>query len=216
MPHRHASFPILHLQLALAALAAAMASAADSVYPIATGATNRNHVVVVNVGGALSDEAFAKAVERAASVVAVNIWTSSIPASAVSRLVDGATDVESLFGGKAKVAVFVERNEKGPSFLNYPAHWSMVNMRGLDRDKPNAETLAMRQAKMVLKGLAYAGGGGATLEKVCAMNCQSLTLAGMDKTLLVLSPMSYFPMLETLRAVGGPEILTPERYLTAE
>ena len=48
------------------------------------------------------------------------------------------------------------------------------------------------------------------------MNARSLTLAEMDKTLLVLSPMSYFPMLEALRAIGGPGILTPERYIEAE
>ncbi len=190
--------------------------AEEQVYPIAAGAAKRNHVLVVNVGGALSDEAFSKAVERAASVVTVNVWTSSIPKSVVSRLAEGSTDIKTLFGDKAKVAVFVENNDKGPSFLHYPAHWGMVNLYGLDKDRPNAETLAMRQAKMILKGLAYAGGGGATLEKVCAMNCQSFTLAGMDKTLLVVSPMSYFPMLETLRAVGGTEIVTPERYFTKE
>ena len=209
MPHRPFAF-------FLAALAAAFASAADPIYPIASGATNRNYVVVVNVGGALPDEAFAQAVERAASVIAVNVWTSSIPASVVSDLISGATDVNVLFGDKAKVAVFVERREKGPSFLNYPAHWGMVNMSGLDKGASGAETLAMRQAKMVLKGIAYACGGGATMEKVCAMNARSLTLAEMDKTLLVLSPMSYFPMLEALRAVGDSEILTPERYLAAE
>ncbi len=205
-----------HFPFAVAALVAAFASAADPVYPIASGATNRNHVVVVNVGGALPDGAFAQAVERAASVIAVNVWTSSIPASVVSDLISGATDVKALFGDKAKVAVFVERREKGPTSLHCPAHWGMVDMRGLGRDGPGAETLAMRQAKTVLKGIAYACGGGTTTEKVCTMNARSLNLAEMDKTLLVLSPMSYFPMLEALRAIGGPGILTPERYIEAE
>ena len=34
-------------------------------------------------------------------------------------------------------------------------------------------------------------------------------LKGMDKTGIQVSPMTYFPMLETLRGVGGTEILAP-------
>ncbi len=63
---------------------------------------------------------------------------------------------------------------------------------------------------MVLKGIDYACGGGNTLERVCDMYCGSFTLAGMDAANLTISPMAYFPMLEILKALGGPEVLIPE------
>jgi hypothetical protein len=105
--------------------------------------------------------------------------------------------------------VFVERNERGYSFLNAQGSWSMVNLRGVERGNPDAATLRDRRAKMLLKGLAFACGGGATLEPKCSLYCGSFTLEGMDRTGVQISPMAYFPMLETLRAIGGAEVLSP-------
>ena len=197
-----------------AALAAAACRGADDAQPLRhfrTEAKDRPHLLIVNVGGALPGDVFGRAAERAASAVMVNCWTNSIPKSMYRDLLDDPGLVQKAFGDKARVVVFVERNEKGGSFVNTPGSWSMVNLRGLDRDGPDAQKYEDRCAKMILKGIAHAAGAGASLEQVCAMYYGSFTLAGLDKVKVVISPMSYFPMLETLQCLGGHELVTPQQ-----
>ena len=197
-----------------AALSAAACLGADDPQPLRhfrPEARGREHLLIVNVGEALPGAVFARAAERAASAVMVNCWTNSIPKSMYRDLLDDPGLVQKTFGDKTRIVVFVERNEKGGSFVNTPGSWSMVNLRGLDRDKPDARKYEDRCAKMILKGIAHAAGAGASLEQVCAMYYGSFTLEGLDKVKTVISPMSYFPMLETLQCLGGHELVTPQQ-----
>ena len=66
-----------------------------------------------------------------------------------------------------------------------------------------------RIAKCVMKGLAAAAGGGATLEPFCSLFYGAQTVEGMDKTNIAISPMCYFPMLEILRVAGGEDMISP-------
>jgi len=176
------------------------------IYP---SAKEKNHVLVVNVGNALPADVFATTVTYAMSRINVNVWTNSMERSVVRELIERPERQREMLGDKAIVAVFVERNDRGVSFLNAPGHWAMLNMRGLDRDGPSAQTYRDRCAKMVLKGVAHACGVGASVDELCSLNYDSFTLKGMDKTDIRVSPMSYFPMLSTLQALGGPEIVSP-------
>lgn len=177
---------------------------------IPRGAGLRNHVLLVDVGGAIPPRDFPEVAERVAAKVQINLWTNSIASSVWRGLLDDPRGLTNLFGPRCCLAVFVERDDNGYSFLNAQGGWSMVNMRGLDRDGPDAATLASRRVKMVLKGLAFACGGGATIEPKCSLYYDSFTIRGMDKTFEMITPMTYFPMLETLRAIGGNEILSQE------
>ena len=195
---------------AFATAFAAVAFATDAnARPFRPEAATKPHVLFVNVAGALPEADFADVAEYAASRVQVNIWTNSIPASMVRELIDDPATLTARVGTNCCTAVFVEKNEKGYSFLNAQGSWSMVNLRGIDRGAPTAGVLRDRRAKMLLKGLAYACGSGSSLEPKCSLYYGSFTLDGMDKTGVQISPMSYFPMLETLRAIGGSEILSP-------
>ncbi len=202
------TFSIRHSAFCIALALAAFATGA-SARPFRPEAAAKPHVLFVNVGGALPDADFADVAEYAASRVQINIWTNSIPASMVRELIDDPSALAARFGTNCCTAVFIEKNAKGYSFLNAQGSWSMVNLRGIDRGNPSAEVLRDRRAKMFLKGLAYACGSGSSLEPKCSLYYGSFTLEGMDKTGVQISPMSYFPMLETLRAIGGPEILSP-------
>ena len=204
--HRRFSLVTFHFAFALAS--AAFTTAANA-RPFQPEAAAKPHVLFVNVGGALPDADFADVAEYAASRVQVNIWTNAIAASMVRELIDDPSALAARFGTNCCTAVFIEKNAKGYSFLNAQGSWSMVNLRGIDRGNPSAEVLRDRRAKMFLKGLAYACGSGSSLEPKCSLYYGSFTLEGMDKTGVQISPMSYFPMLETLRAIGGPEILSP-------
>ncbi len=203
---RYFQFSIINFAFAVAAVAFATDANARPFHP---EAAERSHVLFVNVAGALPEADFADVAEYAASRVQINLWTNSIPASMVRELFDNPAALTNRFGPKCCAAVFIERNAKGYSFLNAQGSWSMVNLRGIDRGAPPAEILRDRRAKILLKGLAYACGSGASLEPKCSLYYGSFTLEGMDKTGVQISPNSYFPMLETLRAIGGPEILSP-------
>ena len=181
----------------------------DGVRLIHPKSATRNHIVIVNVGHAVPDAMWAPAVTYAVSRVQLNVWTNTLGKSLLPAPLMDPSVVQRTFGDKAKVAVFVESNDHGPDFAQVPGSWSMVNVRKLTRDSPDAQTLKDRYAKMVLKGLVHASGGGATLDDKCSCFYESFTLKGMDKTGIQVSPMTYFPMLETLRGVGGTEILAP-------
>ena len=203
---RYFQFSIINFAFAVAAVAFATDANAR---PFRPEAAERSHVLFVNVAGALPEADFADVAEYAASRVQINLWTNSIPASMVRELFDNPAALTNRFGPKCCTAVFIEKNAKGYSFLNAQGSWSMVNLRGIERGAPAPDVLRDRRAKMFLKGLAYAAGGGASLDPKCSLYYGSFTLEGMDKTGVQISPNSYFPMLETLRAIGGTEILSP-------
>lgn len=175
---------------------------------ISPKAAERNHVLIVNVGNAIAEKDFPTIVTYALSRICVNAWTNSIPESCWRNFVDEPENVAKRFGSHTTVAVFLERNERGLSFVNAPGHWSMVNLRGLDKDNPPPQVLRDRQAKMILKGIAHACGAGASVDDLCALNYNSFSLKGMDKTDIRISAMTYFPMLSTLQLLGGPECVS--------
>ncbi len=201
---------VLAATVAVAAAPNRVPETLDGIRPITAAAREANHVVIVNVSHAIPDDVWPLVVTYAASRVQLNIWTNALEKSIVRELVEDPKEaLRKTLGEKACVGVFVERNARGASFLQAPGAWSMVNVRGLDKDSPDRRTLVDRYAKMVLKGLAFAAGGGASLDSACSLYYGSFTLRGMDRTGIQIAPTSYFPMIEILRAVGGNEIVTP-------
>ena len=178
----------------------------EGVRTISPKAVKYNHVLFVNVGGAVPDNLWPLVSNYAGSRVNINIWTNSIAVTPVPELVKDPAALGRMFGNKACLAIFVENKPEGPAFLNAPGSWSMVNVRSVAKGSPDAQTLKDRYAKMLLKGLAYACGGGASLDNSCSLFYGSFSLEGLDATGIRISPMSYFPMIETLRAIGGGEI----------
>lgn len=181
----------------------------DDIRLIYPSASKRNHVLIVNVDDAVPADLFATAVTYAMSRININVWTNSLERSVVRELIEKPERQSEFLGPRAVVAVFLENNAEGVSFLNAPGHWAMVNMRGIDRDSPDAQTLRDRYAKMILKGVGHASGVGASVDELCSLNYDSYTLKGMDKTDIRLSPMAYFPMLSTLQALGGADMVNP-------
>ena len=198
--------------MALVMVAAVGAPVSDHVRTdvrrIPDGASRANHVVVVNVSGAVAPETFAEAATYALSKLGVNAWTNSASAFRAERLAGDPGLLGRTFGEKAKVGVFLERVGDAPRFLAVPGAWCRVNMDGINKDNPDAQTYKDRVAKMVLKGLAYAAGSGATLDALCSMYYGGGTLDGLDKVGIRLSPGAYFPLLEGLKRAGGDEIVT--------
>ena len=171
-------------------------------------AKDANHVLVVNVGGAVDEVVFREAATYALSKLAINAWTNSLASFDVEGLPREPRLVQMAFGEKAKVGVFLVKAGVAPRFMAVPGSWCRVNVDGLAVGNPDAQTFKDRVAKMVLKGLAYAAGSGASLDARCSMFFGGATLEGLDGVGIRLSPGVYFPMLETLKRVGGFEIVT--------
>lgn len=182
----------------------------DGVREFYAGAAQRNHIVLVNVGGAVPDDLWRLATTYAASRLQLNVWTNAIAASAMDLLVKEPGAVGKVLGNEhAKVGVFFERREGGCEVLVAPGSWCVLNVAALETDRPDAQTLRDRMAKLVLRGMARAAGGGTTLEPFCSMFYGAQTLKGMDRTNIMLAPICYFPMLEILRRIGGDEMTSP-------
>ena len=175
---------------------------------ISAGAKDANHVLVVNVGGAIDEAIFREAATYSISKLAINVWTNSVTSFDAAALVGDPGLMGRTFGEKAKVGVFLVKADNAPRFLCVPGAWCRVNVGGLDSDSPDTQTMKDRVAKMVLKGLAYAAGAGTSLDARCSMFFGGSTLEGLDKVGIRLSPGVYFPMLETLGRAGGHEIVT--------
>lgn len=170
----------------------------------------RNHVIIVNVDDAIPPKMWPNVVTYAASRVNINIWTNSLPASIVSACVAEPLAFRKNFGEKARVAVFIEKGTDGQAFcMGAPGYWSRIYVNDLQKGTPSEQTLMDRYAKAILRGLAYASGGGATIERLCSLYGAAQTPEQMDKTNIAISPMAYFPMTDVLGAIGGEEILNP-------
>ena len=201
---------------AVAAMAAVSgAPSAPTVDHVKTGvravspaAQDANHVLLANVGGAVDEAVFSEAATYALSKLAINVWTNSVASFDAAGLVGDPGLLGRTFGEKAKVGVFLVKAGDSPRFLCVPGAWCRVNVEGLDAGGPDAQTFKDRVAKMVLKGLARAAGSGTSLDARCSMFFGGGTLEGLDSVGIRLSPGVYFPMLETLGRVGGPEIVT--------
>ena len=157
-------------------------------------ATTRNHALVANV---------ADAIPAADWPICVNYAASRIPLNIATNTVDAIPDEK--VSGKAVVAVYIVDGKGDEPFLAAPCRWAVVDVAALKADNPSQSVLRDRYAKAILKGLALACGCGATIEPRCSLFHGSRTLEGMDKTNITISPMAYFPMVETLRALGGDE-----------
>lgn len=214
--NRRARVAVLAAALALAGVAVAAprqsqnhvpASLAD-VRPFYAVAAKHPHIALVNVAGAIPEDAWRLAATYAASRLQINIWTNAIPASVTARLVDDpAYTAQAVGNPNAKIGVFFERRGgKGCKSLSAPGAWAVLDVSAVEAGAPDPQTLRDRYAKLVLKGLAEAVGGGATLEPFCAMFYGSQSVEGMDKTNITLAPMCYFPMLEILRQIGGMDM----------
>lgn len=183
----------------------------DAVRLISPAAAKANHVLLVNVGGAVAPDVWPLVATYAVSRLQINVWTNDAAGVDFGALLANPFAYKKSFGEKARVAVFVEKSAAGAPIVCAPGYWSRINLAGIDCDGADAQTVRDRTAKMLLKGIAYASGGGASLDQTCSLHYSSITLKGLDEAGISISPTTYFPMLEILRRVGGPEMLCPAR-----
>lgn len=209
LTNRKWQFAVAAMIMVMSAMAAPTTDHVKTdVRKVSAAAKDVNHVLLVNVGGAVDEAVFREAATYAISKLAINIWTNSVASFNAAALVGDPGLLGRTFGGKAKVGVFLVKAGDAPQFLCVPGAWCRVNVEGLDAGCPDAQTFKDRVAKMALKGLAYAAGSGTSLDARCSMFFGGGTLDGLDRVGIRLSPGVYFPMLETLKRVGGDDIVT--------
>ena len=181
----------------------------DQVRLIHPAAAKKNHILIANVGNAIPTGTWDVAVTYAVSRLQLNVWTNSAARFDAKEFFAEPAKVQKDFGEKAKVGLFIVNQPDQPRFFGAPGFWYAANVCGIEEGAADAQTVRDRYAKLILKGLAYSCGGGASLEPSCSLFYGSFTPKGMDGTGIMISPTTYFPMLEILRAIGGAEMLTP-------
>jgi hypothetical protein len=171
-------------------------------------AAKHPHVCFVNVGSKVDAKLFREAAAAVSKLLRVYSTVETAqkldPETILKR-----TDHNIRFGDKAVLVVYAVNNPEIVSFLNAPGKWALINISGLDRDKPEPERYRRRLQQMLLKGMAHACGVGATAESRCVMFSESFTLDGMDKTSVSYSPFAAFPIQNLLSTLGGEEIFIP-------
>ena len=171
-------------------------------------APNTPHILFVNVAEAMKKDDFdlavakvAKAVPCPARVDSGEILPDLLSENSAGKFVDDKDAV---------LVVYVVRSKSLPESFSCPSHWSVVNLAQLESDSPSPEVLAARRAKIILRGLAYAAGAGATLEQRCLMFAGGLSLRELDAAPFALSPMAQLPMLVALEKLFGEDAQNDE------
>lgn len=171
-------------------------------------AAQHPHVSFVDVGSKIDDKLFREAVAAVSKFLRVYMTVEKAdqldPSTVLKR-----TDLGARFGANAKLVVYVLNDPETVSFLNAPGRWSLINLSGLDRDKPDPERYRRRLRQMMMKGLAHACGVGVVEEPRCVMYSGSFTLEGMDKTSASYSPFAAYPIQNLLHTLGGEAIFIP-------
>jgi hypothetical protein len=168
-------------------------------------AARKPHVLFLNVGRAVDEALFREAVAAVSLVMPINLKADAMAAPLPREKLweRGYTEARH---GNAKLVVYVCGDPKDVAFINAPGFWSMINVSGLDRDKPDAARFSRRLRQMMLKGLAQACGVGASGDYRCVMYYKSFTLEGLDNVSVSYSPFASAPVQGMLLAIGGEAI----------
>jgi hypothetical protein len=165
------------------------------------GAKNdRSQVVLVNVGGAVPDEVFERAVAELRRASSFNYRIRDLQAvdpGLLSR--EGRTEISRLAGPDVCVAVFVTGDADGAGLLSQPGCWSLINARLMRHDQPDEARYEKRVLKLLMKGVGYAAGIGANPDPRCVMYHKSFSLDGIDATSASYGPYAMVPLMDTLR-----------------
>jgi hypothetical protein len=182
----------------------------DATVVLTKAATEKPHVLFVNVGRALDEALFREAVAAVSLVEPINLGVTEM------KNLDGLNplardDWNKRFSKQAKLVVYVANKPDLVSYLNAPGRWALINLNGLDKGLPkeDPERYRRRLRQMMLKGLAQACGVGANFERHCVMYQESFVVDGIDQTSVSYSPFAWGPLQDRLLAAGGQEIMQP-------
>lgn len=189
-----------------AILISALASATSFAVPKELEKPSGRHILFVNVDEAMPAGAFGAAVSKVAGELPYPIWTNATGKAAIAATLSDASAIDIAYGTNVAYAVFAVRDDKSPAIISVPDCLAIVNVAPLEKDEPTAVALALRQAKSLFRGLAYACGSGATMEQNCLLRRGLKTNADLDAAPFAISPMAYLPMLETLDAAIGDQL----------
>jgi len=193
--------------LAAAAVIHVPEKLSDLKSPITPASEKFNHVRLVNVAGAVPEKDWPLVTAFPASRLQISVALGSLGTAAeVDALLAKPETLTKKFGPKSRLFVFVEDSDAVWSIVSSPASFARVNIRPLKADKPDATTLRDRIAKQILRGINYAAGGGGSTDNRSVTYVKAASLADLDKTMITIAPDAYFPLLESLRVVGGDEM----------
>lgn len=191
------------------ALATGLLFADEIRFPVTDKCREMNHIEVVNVGGAVSEKIWNEAIPEACGLFSFVVWTNSVASLDMAALATTKGATAKLLGEKAKLAVFLIDDDKAPAYLASAGEFAVINLsRFKTSDKAK---FATRVKKAILQGMALSAGCGAGMDGRCALYEQGFSdLAAFDATNVTIAPMTYFPLTERVREIGGDEMVNPE------
>jgi len=166
------------------------------------------HVLFVNANKALDEKLFSEAVAAIPLTMSINLAVNQVENfESVSLLKNASKQISS--NAQTRLVVYVINNPEMVSILSAPRHWAVINIAGFEKKIPSndSERYRRRLRQLMLKGLAFACGVGATLDNGrCVMAADSFSVDTIDNTSVTYSPYASLPMQDILAEIGGEAI----------
>lgn len=139
------------------------------------------HVLLVNVNGAVDNQALADMAGYAYATLNTRVWTNAADEVSLQELCATAAPCAK-WGTNTVAVVYVEKRAGLPPALMAPgAKWAIVNVKGLDSDKPADAQLRRRLRQVALRGVAFAAGAGCAATPRCVTDARMVSLADFDR-----------------------------------
>lgn len=156
--------------------------------------TAKNFVAFVNVDSAVSLDLLHSIVTNdLRAIISVDGRVHSEPTISIADLVN--TTAKGYPSGNRQLSVYLVNSTNFPPQVVIPQYISIINVRGLNKNSTE-KLYRERIRKVILKGLAFSCGFGATMESgTCVMGLGSFdSLKGIDETSDSYSPFCFFPL----------------------
>lgn len=170
--------------------------------------TNRlAHVCFVNVTTNISMVKFDQAVSNACATSRIRSISVKYSKMTPEMFFMPTRKHNAVFSSKTLLVIYLVDSEDFPSFATIPYCTALVNSRtfkGVD-----GKLTDIRLVKLLMKGLALAGGVSSTMEPPCVVYRGSFSPETIDATSATFGPNAFYPLLEFLMSRSSEEILLP-------
>lgn len=175
---------------------------------LSVGAAEKPCVLVVNVDKAIDTAVMTSAVARMEVYLGVRVRSVELGGLDIGALVRDDGYVKKCVGSDGKVCVFLV---KAPTkVLASPFSWAVVSASKMNDNMKKDSQPIDRALRLIYRGLAFASGCGVTVDRPCSMYYKAVMDGNLDMGGPGFSPGVYFPILEVLPSIGGPEIMKIE------
>jgi len=163
------------------------------------GFPNNPHVLLVNIGNAVSDKTLFDLLCAVRRETQARVWTNNAPTALVSKVMADPAILPRTFTTNAVLTVMIERSPEGNPITIAPRSWARLNLYGIDAAKPEATVRDTLYTRAVLRAVAFGMGAGLSSQPHCLMSGAVQSWPDMLKTGPNFSPEASMAIMQFIR-----------------